>query len=90
MTMEEAKNPYADWSDNRLIAEASVTGLAQGAMVAEMMRQLKGTTVAQSRVAENLGNKLWWLNLWLLLFTIAIAAMTGVLVWLALRTGSLK
>jgi len=32
-------------------------------------------TVKQSRVAKNVGNKIWWLNFWLLVFTCRIAAM---------------
>jgi hypothetical protein len=46
--------------------------------------------VANARASADLGNKIWWLNFWLLAFTVAIRAMTGVLVWLALRTGGLK
>ena len=52
-----------------------------------MTRRLMNATVKQSRAAANVGNKIWWLNFWLLVFTVVIAAMTGVLLWLALRTG---
>jgi hypothetical protein len=44
-------------------------------------------TVKQSRAAENVGNKIWWLNFWLLVFTVVIGRNERVLLWLALRTG---
>jgi hypothetical protein len=44
-------------------------------------------TVKKSRAAENIGNKIWWLNFWLLVFTVVIAAMTAFCSALALRTG---
>jgi hypothetical protein len=42
---------------------------------------------AESRCRENVGNKIWWLNFWLLVFTVVIAAMTAFCSGLALRTG---
>ena len=71
----------------RLVAEAWSQGARQGVFAIEMTRRLMNATVKQSRAAENVGNKIWWLNFWLLVFTVVIAAMTGVLLWLALRTG---
>jgi hypothetical protein len=56
----------------------------------EPVRSRQGRLVANARASADLGNKIWWLNFWLLAFTVAIRAMTGVLVWLALRTGGLK
>src|SRR5260370_566479 len=35
--------------------------------------------------SADLGNRVWWLNLWLLVFTFAIFLLTGALVWTALR-----
>ena len=84
------KNPLADYSDAGLVAEAWMQGARQGVFGIEMMRRLMSTITAQSRAAEDLGNKLRWLNFWLLFFTIAITGMTGVLVLLAFRTGGLK
>jgi len=71
----------------RLVAEAWSQGAPQGVFAIEMTRRLMNATVKQSRAAANVGNKIWWLNFWLLVFTVVIAAMTGVLLWLALRTG---
>jgi hypothetical protein len=39
----------------------------------------------QMKASADLGNKIWWLNLWLLVFTIAIAGLTTVLVWTTVR-----
>jgi len=39
------------------------------------------------KASADLGNRIWWLTLWLLVFTVVIAGLTGVLVWTAWRTG---
>ena len=88
--VDEVVNPYREMSDDSLIGRANVSGATQGALVGEVTRRLKDSVVEQTRAAERLGNKLWWLNFWLLVFTVAIAAMTGALVWFTLRTGGLK
>jgi hypothetical protein len=86
----EGSNPYSDFSDDALIGGAAAFGAKPDAMIGEITRRLKDSVVEQTRAAERLGNKLWWLNFWLLVFTVAIAAMTGALVWFTLRTGGLK
>ena len=67
--------------------EAWSQGTHQGVFAIEMTRRLMNATVRQSRAAEKVGNKIWWPKFWLLVFTVVIAAMTGILLWLALRTG---
>ena len=71
----------------RLVAEAWSQGAPQGVFAMEMTRRLMNATVKQSRAAANVGNKIWWLNFWLLVFTVVIAAMTAFCSGLALRTG---
>ncbi len=73
------KNPLAHLSDDQLVEEHSRSG-ANSHYVSEMLRR-------HMVASADLGNKIWWLNLWLLVFTIAIAGLTGVLVWTAFRTG---
>jgi len=81
------ENPLAGYSDDGLVVEAWSQGTHQGVFAIEMTRRLVNATVRQSRAAEKVGNKIWWPKFWLLVFTVVIAAMTGVLLWLALRTG---
>ena len=78
----EGSNPFDDFSVNALIRRMNDQGAGANAMLAEVIRRL---VVEQSHVAEKLGNKLWWLNFWLLAATLAILALTGVLVWTPLR-----
>jgi hypothetical protein len=75
--MSAVKNPLAQLSDEALVEEHSRSG-ANSHYVSEMLRR-------HMKASVDLGDKIWWLNLWLLLFTVAIAGMTGVLVWLTLR-----
>jgi hypothetical protein len=83
------KNPLADWSDDRLVAAAYVRGATppQAAEV-EMMRRLRVSIDKQTASSNDLGIKLWWLNFWLLIFTIAIFALTGTLIWVTLSGGA--
>ena len=83
------KNPLADWSNDRLVAAAYVRGATppQAAEV-EMMRRLRVSIDKQTASSNDLGIKLWWLNLWLLIFTIAIFALTGALTWVTLSGGA--
>jgi len=77
----EYQNPLANWSDARLIAaefERSVP--PTGAVQAEMMRRLKAAMQESEQSSSKLGARIWWLNLWLLVFTIAICGLTAVLV----------
>jgi quinol-cytochrome oxidoreductase complex cytochrome b subunit len=64
------KNPLEHLSDDELVAEHTVQG-ANSHHLSEMLRRHK-------KVTEKLGRNLWWLNLLLLLFTIAIAVLTAV------------
>jgi hypothetical protein len=77
--MSAVKNPLAHLSDDQLVEEHSRSG-ANSHYVSEMLRR-------QMKSSADLGDKIWWLNFWLLVFTIAIALLTGVLVWTAFRTG---
>ncbi len=81
----EGKNPYADYSDEQLIGEAKTVFTGQGAILAEVMRRLKDTIEEQNREAKLLGNRIWWLNLLLLLFTIGIFLLTVILAWPTIR-----
>jgi len=67
----------ADWQWLR--AEAEVGRRGQGAVV-EASRRLSVAIDAQDRSATKLGNRIWWLNFWLLIFTIVICGLTAVLV----------
>jgi len=53
--------------------------------VAQLLVDLKNALAVQSRGAERLGNKIWWLNFWLLLATVAMLVLTGALAWTPLR-----
>jgi len=75
--MSVAKNPLAHLSDDELIYQHSNSGVNTH-FVSEMLRR-------QMKASADLGNKIWWLNLWLLVFTIAIAGLTTVLVWTTVR-----
>jgi hypothetical protein len=59
--------------------EEVIDGAFRGADL-EMMRRLKDAIVAQERSSAVLGRRIWWLNLWLLVFTVMICILTGVLV----------
>jgi hypothetical protein len=80
------ENPLAEYSDDGLVAEAWSQGARQGVFAIEMTRRLMNDC-KQSHAAENVGDKIWWLNFWLLVFTVVIAAMTAFCSGLALRTG---
>jgi hypothetical protein len=70
-------NPLAHLSNDDLVATHSLHPL-DSHYLTEMLRRHMGAS-------EKLGNKIWWLNLWLLAFTVAIFVLTGVLVWTALH-----
>jgi hypothetical protein len=53
-----------------------------------MMRRLRVSIDKQTASSNDLGIKLWWLNFWLLIFTIAIFALTGALTWVTLSGGA--
>ena len=80
------ENPLAGYSDDGLAAEAWSQG-ASGCVRDRNDAAIDERHVKQSRAAENVGNKIWWLNFWLLVFTVVIAAMTAFCSGLALRTG---
>jgi hypothetical protein len=68
------QNPYAHQSDLMLV-QLSAGGL--GAHSVEMMRRLKETLEAEMRAANTLSEKIHRLNLSLLAYTIAIAAIAA-------------
>ena len=74
------ENPLRQLSDDELVARHSLQA-ADNHFLSELIRRLKLTLESHKTTSEDLGNKIWWLNLWLLVFTIAIAVLTGVLVW---------
>ncbi len=80
-----ADNPVAAQSDSQLVSSAFASGATQGAYAVEMMRRLKDSLERHEKASANLGNKIWWLNVWLLVFTIAIFGLTSVLAWATLR-----
>ncbi len=67
------ENPLAGYSDDGLVAEAWQHQARQDVFGIEMSRRLKIAIAEQSRAAEKLGNKIWWLNFWLLVATVAWA-----------------
>jgi len=71
---KEKPNPLAHCSDDELVAEHTIQG-ANSHFLSEMMRRHKDAS-------EVLGRRM---NRWLLWFTIAIFALTGVLVWLGFK-----
>ena len=70
-------NPFTNVSDDELVATHSQHP-ADNHYLSEMLLRHK----VESAV---LGRRVWWLNVLLLIFTVAICALTGVLVWTAFR-----
>ena len=70
-------NPLSHLSDDELVAEHSRQAV-NNHFLGEMVRRHK-------KGSADLGNRIWWLNLWLLVFTVAMFLLTGVLVWTAFR-----
>ena len=58
------------------------------AVEVEMMRRLRVSIDKQTASSNDLGIKLWWLNFWLLIFSVAIVALTGALTWVTLSGGA--
>lgn len=73
------QNPYAHLSDDEIVSRHSREG-SNSHYISEMMRR-------QTLVSQKLGDRIWWLNLWLLVFTIVIAVLTGALLWSAIFRG---
>jgi hypothetical protein len=72
-----AENPLKHFSDDELVAEHS-RQVMNTHFLTEMLRR-------HMKASAELGGKLWWLNVLLLVFTIAICGLTGALVWVTLR-----
>jgi hypothetical protein len=70
---------YRQYSDDNLVVEGGVSASI------EMMRRLQGAIAAQERSSTALGVQLRQLNVWLLVVTVAIGALTLVQVLAALR-----
>ncbi len=70
-------NQLGPLSDDHIVAEHSQHGV-DNQYLTEMLRRHK-------QESSKLGDKIRSLNRWLLVFTVAIFALTGVLVWTALR-----
>jgi hypothetical protein len=69
-----------DERDRELISKA-----AYDPTYAELIVRLKDAVEKQTASADALGRRIARLNCWLLVFTIAIFALTVVLVWMALK-----
>jgi hypothetical protein len=72
-----------------LAGNAEVGQRGQGAVV-EAMRRVVVALDGSEKSAHAVGHQMWWLTLWLLVFTVVIGALTGVLVWLEFHGGSLR
>ena len=69
-------NPLERLSEAELVVKHS-NQPADNHFLTEMLRR-------HMTASKDLGDKIWWLNFWLLGATVAILALTGVLVWHAL------
>jgi ABC-type Fe3+-siderophore transport system permease subunit len=58
---------------------SNLPSYSQG-IVVEASRRVVRALEASERSATELGQRIWWLNLWLLVFTIVICGLTIVLV----------
>ena len=76
---------YSASSWSALVGKASTVGPASQGVVVEASRRVVKAQEDSERSATQLGKRIWWLNLWLLVFTVALFLLTGVLVWTALR-----
>jgi hypothetical protein len=80
-----AENPLGGFLDDEVVQRVYDRGLPTGSGEVEMMRRLKDAVQASERSANALGYRIWWLNFWLLLFTIAIFGLTAVVVGIELH-----
>ncbi len=69
-------DPYARYNWTHLIKEALGGYHWPGV---EALRRVVQALEASERSANQLGKRIWWLNLWLLVFTIVICGLTIVL-----------
>jgi hypothetical protein len=65
--------------------DQAMSGSSGQGVIVEASRRVVRAQEASERSANQLGKRIWWLNLWLLVFTIAIFALTAVLVWTSVR-----
>jgi len=72
-----SSNPLEDLPEAELVRQHA-SRPADNHFLTEMLRR-------HMKASTDLGDKIWWLNAWLLAATLAILALTGVLVWHALR-----
>ena len=79
-------NPFEGASDNDLVRTAYDQGAPPGSVDVEMMRRLKDAIDRERKAADALGNKISRLNVWLLVFTVAIFLLTLVQVWPVLKS----
>jgi hypothetical protein len=66
-------------------------GVRPDTPLAEQLKQEIQLRIAErqaraAEVSENLAGRVWWLNVWLLVFTVALFALTIVQIFIALRT----
>jgi hypothetical protein len=83
------RDDQQDEHDRKLIEQAG-SGTTEPdrqsrSALAELIVGLRNAMTSQRAEAERLGNKIWWLNFWLLAFTIVIALRTAALVWTEFR-----
>ncbi len=83
---EQPKNvtPWSDMDWAALADDAEKKWHSTGAIV-DAFRRMVGALETSERSATQLGTRISWLNVWLLVFTIAIFFLTGVLAWATLR-----
>ena len=81
----EGSNPYRDFSADALIQRAHDSGSGPAAMMGELTRRLTVSIDEQNRASTALAERITRLNVWLLVATLAILALTVVLVWISLR-----
>jgi hypothetical protein len=79
------ESPFSRQTDDQLVRNTFSAGGGTSVFGVEMMRRLKDSMDAGNASAAKLGDRIWWLNFWLLIFTIAIFGLTAVLVLSELR-----
>ena len=75
-----------DWSEERLSLDMQMQGAEAAAQVREAATfeaifRLREAVNKNAKASDALANSIWWLTVWLLVFTAAIFALTIVLSW---------
>ncbi len=75
----EEHTAFSDRLWTTLVTSAMTSNHGLG-IVVEASRRVVRALEASDRSATKLGQRIWWLTLWLLIFTVVICALTIVLV----------